>query len=62
MIDYHIELFVDMLPPPWHGTMLLGDHTLSGWEGGYVSTPHYEGFLKSINNMVNTLGNNPRVH
>jgi hypothetical protein len=45
----------------WHGTMLLVDHTLSGREGGYMSTPQYKEYLKSINNMVNLLGNNPRV-
>jgi hypothetical protein len=61
MFDYHVELFMDMLPPMWHGTMLLGDHTLSGREGGYVSTPQYKEFLKSINTVVNLLGNNPRV-
>jgi hypothetical protein len=61
MFDYHVKLFVDTLPPTWHGTMLLGDQTLSGQEGGYMSKPQYKECLKSINGMVNLLGNDPRV-
>jgi hypothetical protein len=61
IFDYQVKSFVDMLPPTWHGTMLLGDYTLSGREGGYVSMSQYEEYLKSINVMVNLLGNDPRV-
>ena len=59
--NYHVKLFVDMLPPTWQGTMFIGDPALSGRNGGYMSMPQYEEYLKVINDMVNLLGNNPRV-
>jgi len=61
IFDYHVKLFVDMLPPTWQGTMFIGDFTLSGRDGGYVNMLHYEEYLKDINDMVNLLGNDPRV-
>ncbi len=59
--DYHVKFFVDMLPPTWQGTMFIGDPALSGRNGGYMSMPQYEEYLKFINDMVNLLGNDPRV-
>jgi len=59
--NYHVKLFVDMLPPTWQGTMFIGDPALSGRNGGYMSMPQYEEYLKFINDMVNLLGNDPRV-
>ena len=61
IFDYHVKLFVDMLPPTWQGTMFIGDFTLSGRDGGYVNMLHYKEYLKDINDMVNLLGNDPRV-
>jgi hypothetical protein len=61
IFDYHVKLFVDMLPPTWQGTMFIGDFTLSGRDGGYENMLQYEEYLKDINDMVNLLGNDPRV-
>jgi hypothetical protein len=61
MFDYHVKLFVDMLPPTWQGTMFIGDFTLSGRDGGYVNMLHYGEYLKDINDMVNLLGDDLRV-
>jgi hypothetical protein len=61
MFDDHLKWFVDMLPPSWRGTLFVGDFTLSGRDGGYASAPEYEAYLKDINGMVNSLGDDPRV-
>ncbi|KAL3807583.1 hypothetical protein ACHAXA_000385 [Cyclostephanos tholiformis] len=61
MFDNHVKIFVDMLPPLWQGTLIFGDFTLSGREGGFVNVPQYEAYLNDINGMVNSLGNDPRV-
>jgi hypothetical protein len=61
MFDYHVKLFVDMLPPTWQGTMFIDNVTLSGRDGGYVNMLHYGEYLKDINDMVNLLGDDLRV-
>ncbi len=61
MFDYYVILFVDVLPPTWHGRILLGDQTLSKQEGGCMSMPQYKECLKSIHDVVNLLRNDPRV-
>lgn len=61
VFDYHVKLFVDMLPPTWHGTLLIGDMTFSAQMGGYVSLPEYETYLKDIHHMMNALGHDSRV-
>ncbi|KAL3775663.1 hypothetical protein ACHAW5_008133 [Stephanodiscus triporus] len=40
--------------------MFIGDYTLSGREGGYLSMPQYEAYINNINDMVDLLGD-PRV-
>jgi hypothetical protein len=52
MFDYHVKLFVDMLPPTWQGTMFIDNVTLSGWDGGYANMLHYGEYLKDITDMV----------
>jgi hypothetical protein len=61
MFDNHVKLFVDMLPPSWKGTLIFGDSTLSGREGGFLNLSEYEAYLKGINGMVYSLGYDPRV-
>ena len=58
--DYHVKVFVDMLPPTWQGTMFIGDSALSGRNGGYVSLPQYEEYLEGIGGMLKLL-KDPRV-
>jgi hypothetical protein len=61
MFDNHVKFFVDMLPSSWQGTLIFGDSTLSSREGGFLTLPEYEAYLKDINGMVNSLRNDPRV-
>jgi len=58
--EHHVQPFVSMLPPNWHGTLFLGDFEFSARGGGLGSMSQYEIYLKQINTMVNAL-NDPRV-